>query len=226
MKLSLSVITVAVLVSSIAYAQETPLKVSQVPLNGNNLNAFVPSGWKIEKQINGDLNRDKAADAALVLVRNGKTKDKNGYATARSRALIVALKSRNSWRRVGINNSLLMGTRDGGAFWGVMETPVDVSIKNGVLNVEQMSGSRETTETTHRFRYDTAKKRMYLIGLDYIGNDRATGAGHNVSTNFLTGVSIIQTMRTGTSAVSKKRTRVSTKLRPFESVRGDERYSA
>jgi hypothetical protein len=222
MKLSLLVIAIAMLSSGLASAQEAPLKVSQVPLSGTKLTAFVPSGWKIEKQINGDLNRDKVADAALVLVRNGKAKDENGYATARSRALVVVLRNVGSWRRVGINNSLLMGTRDGGAFWGVTETPVDASIKNGVLNIEQMSGSRETTETTHRFRYDVAKKGMFLIGLDYIGSDRASGAERNVSSNFLTGVSITQTKKEGATTPIKKTTRVSTKLRPLESVRGGE----
>jgi len=224
MKSSLLLVAAIALFSAKVHAQEAPLKISQVPASVAKLTAFVPTGWKIEKQVNGDLNRDKVADAALVLVRSGKTKDANGYATARSRALVVALKNGRSWKRVGVNNSLLMGTRDGGAFWGMMETPVEVSIEKGILNVQQESGSRETSDSTHRFRYDARKRAFFLIGFEYKGNDRLTGGGRSVSSNFLTGASIITDYATGTSNPTTKKARVSTKLRTLESVSIEDRF--
>jgi hypothetical protein len=143
-----------------ALGQEAkPLSLSQVALRADALVLFVPRGWKIEKQKSGDLNRDKKPDAVLVLVGNKSS------AAARQRALVVLLREGKGWHLTGFNNSLLLGTRDGGAFYGVSETPVDVSIQQGVLIVEQESGSREVEHTTHKFRFDARQSRMLFIGL-------------------------------------------------------------
>ncbi len=186
---------------------------------------FAPRGWKIEKQISGDLNRDKKPDAALVLVENTPAKDVDGAPTARRRALVVALREGKGWHRVGFNNSLLLGTRDGGAFYGMMETPVNVSIQSGVLVVNQENGSREVTETTHKFRLDKAAQRFYLIGAEKIDRDRASGNVQTISTNYLTGFQKTVAIQSENERQTAKTTRVSRKLRSLESVRVEERYS-
>jgi hypothetical protein len=117
----------------------------------------------------------------------------------------------------------LLGTRDGGAFFGVMETPVEVSIKNGVLEINQSSGSREVTETTHKFRLDRRTQRFYLIGAERVDHDRATANVRTISSNYLTGVQkITATQSNGRETQQTKR--VNRKLRTLESVRADERY--
>jgi hypothetical protein len=195
-----------------------PLAVSQLPQRADAPVLFAPRGWKIEKQINGDLNRDKVPDAALVLVEN-KATDLN-----RQRALVVAVREGKGWHRVGFNNALLLGTRDGGAFYGASTTPVEVLIRNGVLIIEQESGSREIQNTTHRFRFDARQNRVQLIGLDSSIRDRANGNVKSTSANYLTGVK--KTSQSKGSGPTKHKTgRVSRKLRRLEEIKADERYT-
>jgi hypothetical protein len=211
---------------SCAYAQDSkPLPVSQVKLRADAPVLFAPRGWKIEKTVKGDLNRDKQTDSALVLVENKPAKDKEGDPTARQRALVVLLRTGKGWTRVGFNNTLLQGTRDGGAFYGVVETPVNVSIVKGVLQVNQDSGSREITETTHKFRYDARKNGVFLIGSEMVDRDRATGDVISTSTNYLSGVRIVSTYKVDSDKTSAKRSQVSRTLRKLDSLKEDERYT-
>lgn len=176
------------LLLSVARAQDAkPLSVCLIPLRADAPLLFTPHGWIIEKRVDGDLNRDEIADACLVLVEKPATPAQDN-ATGRRRALVVVLREGTRWHRVGFNNSLLLGTRDGGAFYGAAETPVDVSIKRGVLLVQQESGSRDVLDTTHRFRFDGRRNGLVLIGFDSIDHDRAHGDVVNTSANFLTGV--------------------------------------
>ncbi len=209
----------------VAHAQDAkPLSVKQVPLRADAPILFAPRGWKIEKRIGGDLNRDKIADAALVLVENKPAKDSEGDATERKRALVVLLREGKGFRRAGFNNSLLLGTRDGGAFFGVMETPVDVSIKRGVLVISMESGSRDVLETTHKFRLDRRTQRFYLIGFNSSTRDRAAGGGTTLSENYLTGVKKSE-IYYGDDEGRTKTSRISRKLRTLESVKDDARGS-
>ena len=87
-------------------------------------------------------------------------------------------------------NGLSQCTRCGGAFYGVVEAPANVSIEKGVVVVEQDHGSRDLTDTTYRFRYDPATQRFVLIGFDFSDVDRLTASGVTESTNYLTGIRI------------------------------------
>jgi hypothetical protein len=210
---------------SSAHAQEAkPLAVSLVKLRADAPVLFAPRGWKIEKTVRGDLNRDKISDAALVLVEDKPAKDKDGYATERGRALVVVLKTGKGWTRVGFSNSFLMGTQDGGAFYGVMEAPVDISIAKGILHIEQESGSREMTVTDHKFRYDAAKKGVFLIGSEIGNRDRATGDVMSTSTNYLSGKRVVTTID-AKDKTKVKRSIVNRKLRSLESLKTDDRFS-
>ncbi len=142
-------------------AHAARLSVKQVPLRADAPVLFAPRGWKIEKRVNGDLNRDKIADAVLVLIENKPAKDASGDATERNRALVVLVREGKGWRRAGFSGELLLGTRQGGAFYGVSETPVEVKIERGVLMVRHEAGSRNVATTTHRFRVDRKSGRLY-----------------------------------------------------------------
>jgi hypothetical protein len=217
---------IALALSVPVFAQDNPpLSISKIPLRAEATQRFAPRGWKLEKRISGDLNRDKIADAALILVENGLNRDANGNPAARKRALLVVLKEGKGFRRAGFNASLLLGTRDGGAFYGGVETPVGVSIKKGVLLIEQEFGSREVTEITHRFRYNARAKRFHLIGAELRERDRLTGGGRFVSTNYLTGRQEIEGFLGPDTPGQTQIKRVSRKLRSLESVKGDERYA-
>jgi hypothetical protein len=174
--------------------------VNTIPERASSVAAFVPPGWAIEARAEGDLNRDANDDVVLTLVEDLPAKDADGIATDRRRALLVLLSRNDSFTRAGSNNRLLSCTRCGGAFYGMAETPVEVSIERGVIIVRQDFGARDMTAETHRFRYDPAVKRFLLIGYDVYTVDRLGPTTIDESTNLLTGDRIRRETRSGETA--------------------------
>ena len=174
---------------SVAGQGEIRLDKSRVPAVAGNVKEFVPSGWKIEEQLTGDLNGDGVSDHALKLVEDKPAKDQDDVAIERSRALVIALGQKDGkLGRAGIAAKLLQCTRCGGAFYGVVEAEANVSIEKGTLVVQQDHGGRELTNTSYQFRYDPETQRFVLIGFDYSSADRMTAQVISESTNYLTGV--------------------------------------
>lgn len=189
-KLYLVVTSLLIFLSSSAFAQEEAAKIdkSRVPAQADTAQKFAPSGWKIEEQITGDLNGDAIPDYALKLVEAKPEKDAEGDPTERGRALVIALAAKDGpLTRAAVADNLLQCTRCGGAFYGVVETPVQVTIEKGVIVVQQDHGSREITNTTYRFRYEPSTRKFLLVGFDLANADRATAQVTSESINYLTG---------------------------------------
>ncbi|MFL5350932.1 MAG: hypothetical protein ACJ8AT_39695 [Hyalangium sp.] len=175
-----------------AWAEEpTPLELSKVPQEGKSPQDFVPSGWKIEATTRGDLDKNGSEDVVLELVEAKPAESADGTVTDRSRALLVLLSSEGGkLRRAGASNRALycIGCQGmlGGGEGGV------VKIDKGVIIIDQLSGSREMTHTTLRFRFDPQEKRFMLIGEDVAHTDRAVGSTESQSTNLLTGTKVTE----------------------------------
>jgi hypothetical protein len=186
--LVLSLLLVFFTSSAIAQDEAGTFDKSRVPAQADKPEKFAPAGWKIEQQVTGDLNADGVADYALKLVEAKAEKDADGDPTERGRALIIALATKGGGlARAGVADNLLQCTRCGGAFYGVVETPTEVTIEKGILVVQQDHGSREITNTTYRFRYEAATGKFVLIGFDLVNSDRATAQVTSESINYLTG---------------------------------------
>jgi len=144
-----------------------------------------------EAQATGDLNGDSLPDYAIKLVEDKPEKNSEGDPTERGRALVIALSTKDGkLQRAGVADRLLQCTRCGGAFYGVVESPANVSIEKGIVVVEQDHGSRDLSDTTYRFRYEPTTQRFVLIGFDFSDVDRLTASGVTESTNYLTGIRI------------------------------------
>ena len=195
--------------AALGAAQETETTINKalIPLQANELNKFVPPGWKIEKKLTADLNGDLLPDFALKLIENKPEKDQSGDPTERSRALVIVLQNQDGkLARAGVADKLLQCTRCGGAFYGVVEAPANVKIEKGVIIVEQDHGSRNLTSTIFRFRYDADTQRFILIGFDFSDADRLTGKDVSESTNYLTGVRrVTRGKATTTSTIPRKK---------------------
>lgn len=208
-------------------AQEPALlDIQRVPQRAKYANSFAPRGWRTEKIARGDLNRDGRFDAAIVLIEDKPATDKEGIATDRKRALVIALSDKRGWKRVGWSNQLLLGTRDGGAFYGMIAAPVDVSIEKGVVLVNMEFGSREVTTTTYRLRWEPRRRAVYLIGRDSFERDRATGGGTSTSVNYLTGKKKTVTYQTGSDEGKTVTSNVGHQWRWLGAVRENDRYEA
>jgi hypothetical protein len=222
--------TLLFLCSFLPAQSENYLNPASLPREAAQVQAFVPSGWQLESQVEGDLNRDAVADAALVLVEKLPPNADKENPPERNRALVLLFKIVGSqWQRAAVGNKVLLCTRCGGAFFGVAETPVTVSISNGVVIVKQEHGSRNLTSQTLRFRYEPAVQKMVLIGLDLRDVDRATGVVVEESTNFLTGVKLRKQTRfqKGTDKelpVSTQRLTVPKNLKPLAEINHEDFY--
>lgn len=209
-----------------AFAQEAaPLLINSVPQRAKSAEAFAPRGWKTEKVVRGDLNRDGRADAAIVLVEAKSARVEDGVPMGRRRALVIALRQRRGWQRVGFSNQLLLGTRDGGAFYGASDASVDLAIEKGVVLVNMEFGSREVTNTTHILRWEPKRRAVYVIGMDTATRDRATGGGETMSVNYLTGARKNTVYKTGTDKGKTASRKGARRWLWLGAVRADDRYA-
>ncbi|HXT61980.1 MAG TPA: hypothetical protein VN696_02990 [Pyrinomonadaceae bacterium] len=189
-KLFLVITSLLIFLSSPAFAQEEAGKINRwrVPTQADKPEEFASVGWKLEGRVTGDLNGDTLPDYALTMIEAKPEKNSEGDPSERGRALVIALATKDGrLSRAGVADSLLQCTRCGGAFYGVVETPVEVTIEKGALVVHQDHGSREVTNTTYRFRFEPATGKFVLIGFDLAETDRATATVISESINYLTG---------------------------------------
>jgi hypothetical protein len=200
------ILSAIILLSSGGAAASTPqgderrfLDPSLVPAEGAKPADFVPRGWKLEGGegvVSGDLNRDGAADSVLRLVEDLPTEGADGVYNARHRALVILLaKPGGGLRRAAVATKLLGCTLCAGALGDPEGGNIQIEIKSGVLNVHQLSGSRESTDLTQRFRHDAASGRFLIIGQDVETYDRLEGGGTSESNNYLTGVRVTRKTR-------------------------------
>ncbi|HEX8188641.1 MAG TPA: MMPL family transporter, partial [Pyrinomonadaceae bacterium] len=145
-----------------------------------------------------------------------------GAAEITSRALVVLLaKPGGGYGRAAVAAKLLGCTGCHGVLGDPAGGNIQVEIKNGVLNVNQLSGSREATDLTLRFRHDPATGRFQLVGEERSDYDRAAGGGTGTSTNYLTGVRVAKTTtvgRGGRESTTSRTTRVPRTRRFIEDV--------
>jgi hypothetical protein len=186
-----------------------------VPAEGRKADDFVPKGWKVETGgggVTGDLDGDGSPDAVLRLVEDMPAEGADGTLNTRYRALVILLaRPGGGFTRAAVAPKLLGCS----TCYGVLGDPeggnIQVGIKNGVLDVNQLSGSREATDLTLRFRREPASGRFRLIGEERSEYDRAAGGGTGTSTNYLTGVRVTRTTRVGRGgreSTASKTTRV------------------
>jgi len=156
---------------------------NKLPREGGALADFTPPGWAVADKADGDLNGDRLADVAAILVRASAGSDP----VEESQRVLLVLVS-------AANGKFLLGGSDQGLLdcvhCGGIKESAGIEIKKGVLIVNQMTGSREFTDQTWRFRYDPKTRRFALIGKDVTNGDSAVGTGDKKSFNFLTGVKI------------------------------------
>jgi hypothetical protein len=194
--LSLTLILSQTALASVRQDDDAPryLDAKLVPAEGRAAADFVPRGWKLEGdegELTGDLNRDGAPDKVLRLVEDIAVQRPDGVYNTRYRALVVLLaQTGGGFRRAAVATRLLGCTLCSGALGDPEGMNVSIEIKNGVLNVNQLSGAREATDLTQRFRYDAASARFTLIGQDVETYDRLEGNSESVSTNYLTGLRV------------------------------------
>lgn len=158
-----------------------------VPLTGRRVADFVPTGWRIEQSLGGDLNADQRPDSVLVLVEKPREEGKNSPHESRARALVVLLAlSDGLIRRVGLGWHALYCTH----CFGDVDRPIaaapTVLLKDGRLSVVHWSGLRWKTRQTQLYRYERLTGRMRLDYDSYQFTDTETRWSTRATTDFIT----------------------------------------
>jgi len=171
-------------------AQDAPrFPVSAVPARGARVQAFVPAGWKVAAEVDGDLNGDGRADRVVHLVPRNSDYEPDAVVSApEAQALLILLADAGGGlRRAAVATQLLQTIVPQ---WGLRLT-----IRRGVLVVNQNYGMTEVLDVTHRFRLDPATGRFLLIGRDQFYYHRPQELTEPVKTseNYLTGDRLITT---------------------------------
>ena len=189
------------------HAQGAPeLNPSTLPSDGKKAEDFVPHGWKIAAAVTGDLNGDGRVDRVIQLVPNDYDAEGVVSAPESQAAMILLSADEGKLRRAVVSTKLLVTMAP--------QYSLQMSIKNGVLVVNQNYGMSDVVDVTDRFRYDAKSGRFVLIGKDVFNYHRPQGPnwpGVLVSENYLTGVRLTQTdrwLKNGTNKPTTQRERM------------------
>jgi hypothetical protein len=167
-----------------AHAQDAPpFPGRAVPARGARVQAFIPAGWKAAHEVTGDLNGDGRPDRVVHVVQAGTYYDPDAITAApESQALLILLaEPGGGWRRAAMATRLLQTI--------VPQWGLNLTIRHGVLIVNQNYGMTEVADVTHRFRLEPATGRFLLIGRDQLNYHRPQELTDpvKVSENYLTG---------------------------------------
>lgn len=199
-----------------------------LPARTDTVAQLVPPGWRLETQVQGDLNKDGIADRVLVLHDDdpGNLARHKGLGenplNSNPRILAVAFGRTDGGYTLALENHTLIPR------WinPVLEDPFDgvaaggVTIEYGTLQVTlgrfSNAGSWEMGHSTFTFRWRDGDFR--LIGYDSMSVIRSTGAMETLSINYLTS----RAKHTQGSTDSDKETVSWTRVRPAPLLRFDD----
>ena len=161
-----------------------------MPAFASTAAAFVPEGWRVDRELRGDLNRDGRVDLVAVLKGNDprcvvQIDDRSEPLDTNPRMLLVAFGSEAGFRLLLANSAVIPRVED-----PYMDDPLnDLAIRGGVLRLGLSSwrsmGGWTTFSSTLSFRWDG--RRMRLIGFDRETLQRNTGETETLSVNYSTG---------------------------------------
>lgn len=148
--------------------------------SGNQIETFVPKGWRIIAKAEGDLNKDNLSDTAAVIEQEAQNLSL-GEAAPR-KLLIVSQKDNGTYELSIQSDKAILKANEGGVFGDPLE---GLAIENNSLLIKFYGGSSERWAQTYRFRYQD--NGWYLIGATLTNYDTETGEGTIEDYNLLTG---------------------------------------
>lgn len=163
----------------------------EIAKTGAKKTDFVPKGWTIMGEAEGDLNGDKQKDIVLVIKGNDpKFITKHDFLgtnpfDTNPRMLAILFRENDGYKLVQQSNSFIAM-----ADYPTMSEPFQaVTIKNGVLQFDfemfMSAGGWGMSNQNYKFRYQNGK--FELIGADKTDAQRNTGETNSRSYNFVTG---------------------------------------
>ena len=172
------------------------------PQKAKSVNAFVPKGWKILKDENGnafiakgDLNKDKLEDVAIIIEKDDKKNIKKNDSfgpeelNLNPRVLLILFEEKDGTYSLAAKNDKGFIQSEGNEETPtLMDTLSNISIKKNVLKITfnyfMSAGSWATSTEVYIFRFQN--NVFELIGYESNAYMRNTGEEEKVSINFST----------------------------------------
>lgn len=193
----LLLLTPLLLTALAASAQELripPVDYPVLPARATTADGFLPSGWRIEEQLSGDLNGDQRDDLVLVLrqqdPRNIVEHDGFGISPLDSnpRMLAIAFAGPAGGYTLAAQNHTLITRHEAPNLSDVFEDGPGVSIVRGTLRTTLFffsnAGSWSTGSASFTFRWQDGA--FALIGYDTSSMMRNSGHTESLSINYAT----------------------------------------
>jgi len=172
----------------------TPLN-AQLSAYKKEFQNYIPKGWVLDTALKGDLNKDRQADAVLVL-RNTQPSNfrKNeglgmDLLDLNPRRLLILFKTSTGYTKELSTDVFLPSVNDEEST--CLEDPFSeggIEISKGLLKIRLhywlSCGSWYVTDYDYTFRYQN--KKFEMIGLDVSSFHRASGESSTTSYNFST----------------------------------------
>jgi hypothetical protein len=150
-------------------AQEVKRPPLRVPEIADTAVQLVPPGWRVDTGmlIEGDLNGDGRADAALVISNGAFDATGVGESSIVKHVLVLALRGDDGkLRRSVVNDAMVLDGDEGGAFGDPFQS---LSVERGAVVIMHYGGSRDRWGYTHRYRYQNGQ--WMLIALSFGNTD-------------------------------------------------------
>ncbi len=193
----LLLLTPLLLTALTASAQELripPVDYPVLPARATTADGFLPSGWRIEEQLSGDLNGDQRDDLVLVLrqqdPRNIVEHDGFGISPLDSnpRMLAIAFAGPAGGYTLAAQNHTLITRHEAPNLSDVFEDGPGISIVRGTLRTTlyffSNAGSWSTGSASFTFRWQDGA--FALIGYDNSSLMRNSGHTESLSINYAT----------------------------------------
>lgn len=141
----------AFILATVPLAAQPP----ELPGRARSTAAFVPSGYRVLKDLAGFLNGDEHRDVVLVIGDDRETND-SIVEDLKPRVLIVLAGQEEGFTLEFANATAIMGRNDGGSF----DPLDDVSLDRSTIVITHDGGSAWRWAYTHRFRFDRGDYRL------------------------------------------------------------------
>lgn len=174
------IILAIMLAPGAVHAASTPPAPSSA-MSDAEVRRLLAPGEEVEARVDGDLNGDGAIDTALVVAKDDD----------RTLRVFFAARGGAHAKPILAGHSNLQVAPLGAA---------DMSVRNGILVIKDLTGGTTATSTTYRFRGETAEPKLRLIGLDATFYSRTFAHdGAEMSWNLLTGDIITSRLKVAAS---------------------------
>lgn len=138
----------------------------QIPLEGKDVDAFVPSGCKIFARASGDLNRDGLPDAAFIVVQ--KDDNPQGFADqpdSMPRAVVVVFaQPGGGYKRAAIGYGPVMSGKTATNF---ALSVVEISIVKGALVIKNANSASFTQAHELTFAWQHGRMELTRVSFNY-----------------------------------------------------------